>query len=210
MDLVNPKIDDYLDDLSSPEHPVLKEMETLARERSFPIIGSQVGSFLLTMTKAIGARRVLELGSGFGYSAFYFAKAVGVTGTVVLTELSEEHAEEARGFLARAGLDSRIQIEIGDGLELARAMEGPFDVIFNDVEKEDYPASFEIARNLLRPGGLFICDNMLWYGRVLESEPADDATRGVQELTRTLQRADDFSTTFIPMRDGLSVSVKLK
>ena len=210
MELVNRKIDDYLDNLSNTEHPVLREMEKLAKEHSFPIVGSQVGRFLYTITKAIGARRVLELGSGFGYSAMYFARAVGIRGEVVLTEFSTEQAGEAKEFLARAGFESRTRIEVGEGLELARAMEGPFDVVFNDVEKEDYPAVLELARDLLRPGGLFISDNMLWYGRVLQPETCDEATLGVLKLTRALQKAKDFSTTFIPMRDGISVSVKLK
>lgn len=208
MDIVNPDIDAYLERFSRWDHPVLQEMETLARERSFPIVGPQVGRFLYTVTRAMGARRVLELGSGFGYSAFFFAQAVGEGGEVTLTELSQDQAEQARGFLERAELGSRIRILVGDGLELARDLSGPFDVILNDLEKEDYPAVLDVARNLLRPGGVLICDNMLWYGRVLAPRP-DEATQGVLELTHRLHAAEDFATTLIPIRDGVSLSVRL-
>ncbi len=209
MDLVDPKIDRYVEQFSRWDDPVVREMEALARERRFPIVGPQVGRLLYTFTRAMSASRVLELGSGFGYSAYYFARAIRQGGVVVLTETDEAQAAEARDFLNRAGLGDRVKIEVGDGIKLAGELTGPFDIVFNDVEKEDYPAALAVAREQLRPGGLFICDNMLWYGRVLDPDPGDGETQGVVELSRELREATDFVTSLIPMRDGVTVSVKV-
>lgn len=210
LDLINPQVDEYLGQLVQSKDPVLVEMEAIAEEHSFPIIGPQVGRFLHTLAVATGARRVLELGSGYGYSAFFFATAVGEGGKVILTEYEEENAERAREFLKRAGLFDRAEVRVGDGLlltdDLERAGER-FDIIFNDTEKEEYPKALGVARRLLRPGGMLICDNMLWYGRVLDPDPEDADTAGVVELTRQLYDAADFITTLIPMRDGVTISL---
>lgn len=208
MDLLHPELDRYLHDLSRTDDPLLLEMERLAEERSFPIVGPQVGRLLYVVAAAAGARRVLELGSGFGYSAHWFARAVGPEGTVVLTEGSPDRAAEAETFLRRAGLADRIRIEVGNALEIAERIGGEFDVVFNDVDKEDYPKVLEIAAARLRPGGLFISDNMLWHGKVLECDPPDASTRGVVELTRRLSASEEFEATLVPLRDGVTVAVK--
>ena len=208
MDIVNPEIDRYLHELANPADPVLREMEVLAAERSFPIVGPQVGRLLQVLAVSISARRVIELGSGFGYSAYWFARAVGPDGLVVLTEASAERASEAESFLRRGGFSDRIRIEVGDSLELADRVEGEFDIVFNDIDKEQYPAVLGKASALLRPGGLLISDNMLWFGTVLEERPSTPSTEGVQGLTRLLYASEEFVTTLIPMRDGVTVSVR--
>jgi len=209
MDLVHPDIDRYLTSLAAHGDPVLDEMERLGAERNFPIVGPQVGRILETLARACGARRVLELGSGFGYSAYWFHRAVGPEGTVFLTEGSTERAGEADSFLTRGGFAGRFRIEVGDGLAIAEALAGPFDVVFCDIDKHDYPKALPLARRLLRPGGLFIADNMLWDGKVLSPAPGDRTTHGVLELTRALYAAPDFVTTLVPLRDGLTVAVKV-
>jgi caffeoyl-CoA O-methyltransferase len=208
MDLVDPRIDRYLAALAAHDDAVLREMEQIAATRSFPIVGPQVGRLLEVLARACGATRVLELGSGFGYSAYWFLRAVGPTGTVLLTEGSRENALAADEFLTRGGFAGRFRIEIGDGLAVAEALQPPFDVVFCDIDKHDYPKALPVARRLLRTGGLFITDNMLWDGKVL-NPPADDrVTRGVLELTDALQSAPDFALTLVPIRDGLTVAVK--
>lgn len=209
MNLIHPGVHRYLDSLARAGDPVLEEMERLAAERSFPIVGPQVGRLLFVLARASGARRVLELGSGFGYSAYWLARAVGAEGEVVLTELSPERAREAETFLRRGGLAERCRIHVGDALELARRLDAPYDLVFNDVDKERYPEALERAAALLRPGGLFVSDNMLWFGRVLDPPPGDAAARGVVELTRRLFATPRFVTTVLPVRDGVSVSVML-
>ncbi len=207
MDVVDPRIDRYLHELANPSDPILREMELLAAERSFPIVGPQVGRLLHLLTRAIGARRVIELGSGFGYSAYWFADAVGPGGEVILTEGSAERAAEAATFLKRGGLRDRARIEVGDGLEILDRIGGEFDIIFNDIDKEHYPKVLEPAAAALRPGGLLISDNMLWFGTVLDDEPVEPTTCGVKELTRRLYESADFRTVLLPVRDGVTVSM---
>ncbi len=206
MDIVHPDIDRYLHELANPRDPVLREMEVLAAERNFPIVGPQVGRLLHVLACSIRARRVIELGSGFGYSADWFARAVGPEGLVVLTEGSEERAAEAEEFLRRGGLADRVRVLVGDALEIADRVGGEFDIVFNDIDKQHYPSVLPKIAAMLRPGGLFISDNMLWFGSVIEQDPREESTRGVLELTRLLYESDDFDTVLLPLRDGVTVS----
>ena len=207
MDIIDPAIDLYLHELASPADPVLREMELLGAERSFPIVGPQVGRLLQLLASSISARRVIELGSGFGYSAYWFARAVGPEGEVILTEQSAERAAEAEEFLERGGFGDRMHVEVGDALEIIDRVGGDFDIVFNDVDKERYPQVLDKAAAALRPGGLLISDNMLWFGTVLEKNPAEASARGVKELTRLLYESADFQTVLIPLRDGVTVSI---
>jgi len=206
VDIIHPDIDRYLHDLANPDDPILREMEVVAAENRFPIVGPQVGRLLYVLARSVSARRVIELGSGFGYSAYWFARAVGPTGQVVLTDTSVERADLAGEYLARGGLADRVRILVGDALDIVERLGGQYDVVFNDIDKEQYPLVLERAAGVLRPGGLLISDNMLWFGTVLEPRPEDASTRGVKELTRLLYASDVFDTALIPIRDGVTVS----
>jgi predicted O-methyltransferase YrrM len=206
VDIIDPAIDRYLAELAGPEDSVLREMENLAATEAFPIVGPQVGRMLHLLARMIRARRVLELGSGFGYSAYWFARAVGPDGLVVLSEGSQQRATQAAEFLERGGLAQRVRIVVGNALEIVDTAGSDFDIVFNDIDKEDYPHVLDKAAKVLRPGGLLISDNMLWYGSVLQAEPAEASARGVKELTRRLYASPDFETVLIPLRDGVSVS----
>ena len=207
--IVDPRIEDYLRRLYDDGDAVRREMEELARERSFPIVGPLVGRHLAVLTRAIGARRVFELGSGYGYSALHFARAVGEGGEVHCTELSEENVRLAEGFLTRAGVWGRVRYHREEATAALRRVGGTWDIVYNDIDKDGYPATVELAFAHLRPGGLFITDNVLWSGRVLEGQ--DDgtpATRGVKEFTRRLLAHPGFLTAIDPTRDGVAVALK--
>jgi predicted O-methyltransferase YrrM len=206
VDIVDPAVDRYLRDLAGPRDPILREMELLAAEREFPIVGPIVGRLLQVLCRAIRARRVIDLGSGFGYSAYWLARGVGPAGRVVLTEKSPDQASQALDFLRRGGLAERVQIEVGDALDVIQRIGGEFDLVFNDIDKADYPRVFDRAAAALRPGGLLVSDNMLWFGAVLEERAADPETRGIRELTRLLHESDEFDTVLLPIRDGVTVS----
>ena len=208
MTILAAEIERYLHSLARSDDPVLLEMERVAEERDFPIVGPLVGRLLFVLARSAGASRVLELGSGFGYSAQWFARAVPEDGLVVLTEGSRERAAEARAYLERSGLLSRCRIEVGSALEILAEEKGEFDVVFNDIDKQQYGEVYDAARRVLRPGGLLISDNMLWYGKVLEESPSDPATAGVLALTRKLHASSEFTTTLVPLRDGVTVSVR--
>ena len=206
--ITNPKINSYIRSLPSRRHPVLRRMETHAQRNGFPIIGPMVGPILYQLARLIGARRVFELGSGFGYSAFWFAQAVGPGGLVIMTEGNEENSRRAMRYLASARLATRVRPLVGDALTHLARERGTFDIILNDIDKHAYPEVLPLARKKLRRGGILITDNMLWGGDVLGPRP-DRNTRGIIELTRALYRAPDFFTTFLPIRDGVTVSLKL-
>ena len=197
-----------MDGIASNKDAILTEMEELAKEQSIPIVGPQVGSLLYQLAVTINAKRVFELGSAFGYSAYWFAKAVGAEGEVNFTDLSKDNIALAHNFIERLGYQDIINIHMGDGSLIIDEIPGEFDIIFNDIEKEDYPMVIDKAYGKLRKGGLFITDNVLWYGRIL-SEDNSPATEGVRKFTELLLSHKGFYTTIIPIRDGLSISVKL-
>jgi predicted O-methyltransferase YrrM len=206
--IVSPEIERYLQDLHTSEDPTLREMERLADERRFPIIGPQVGRLCWLLSSAIHARDIFEMGSGFGYSTWWFAHAVGQSGRVVHTDGDQGRSAEARQHLEKAGLAGRVTFEVGDAREIITRYPGPFDVVFIDVDKEAYPDALELARVRVRPGGLILADNALWGGRVAAGDESP-STVAVQQFNRAAMRASDLVTTILPVRDGVAVSLKL-
>jgi len=208
--IVNPDIEAYLRRLYDDGDPVRHEMEALAAERRFPIVGPLVGRNLLLLARAIGARKVFELGSGFGYSALFFAQAVGRDGSVHCTDLSEENERMAKDFLTRAGLFSRVTYHREEATKALARVGGTWDIVYNDIYKDGYPETVDLAYQHLRPGGLFITDNVLWSGRVLESQnDGSAATRGVIEFTKRLLSHRGFLTSINPTRDGVAVALRI-
>ena len=210
VEIVDARIMEYLRRLYDDGDAVRHEMEALAGERQFPIVGPVVGRHLVLLTRAIGARRVFELGSGYGYSALHFARGVGEGGIVHCTELSDENIRLAEGFLTRAAVWDRVTYHREEATAALRRVGGTWDIVYNDIDKDGYPATVDLAHAHLRPGGLFITDNVLWSGRVLEGE--DDgsaATRGVIEFTRRLMGHSGFLTAIDPTRDGVAVALRL-
>ena len=207
---VNPAIEEYMLSLSgSSDHPVLDEMEKLAKEQNFPIVGRLVGMFLETMAKTINARRVFEFGSGYGYSAYWFAKAVGQGGKVICSDSDPDNKEKAKKYLEAAGLWDRIDFQEGFAQEIFNRTEGPFDICYNDVDKGDYPEIWQLARDRIRPGGLYIADNVLWHGRVALEEFTDIVpgwTEAIKEHNQLIFADPDFDTFINPVRDGVIVA----
>jgi predicted O-methyltransferase YrrM len=207
--IVNPEIEDYLRQLYDDGDPVRHEMETLAAQKKFPIVGPLVGRELLLLARAIGARRVFELGSGYGYSALHFARAVGEEGVVHCTDTSDENVRLAEGFLTRAGVFSRVTYHREEATAALCRVGGTWDVIYNDIDKDGYPDTVALAYEHLRPGGLFITDNVLWSGRVLPGQNDKAAsTQGVVEFTRRLLGHPGFLTSINPTRDGVAVALR--
>jgi caffeoyl-CoA O-methyltransferase len=210
MNIVDPGIEDYLRRLYDDGDPVRLEMEALGAARKFPIVGPLVGRHLAVLARAIGARRVFELGSGYGYSALHFARAVGEGGLVHCTERSAENVALARKFLERAGVWTRITYHQEEATAALRRVGGTWDIVYNDIDKDGYPETVELAHAHLRPGGLFITDNVLWSGRVLDGKDDGSAmTKGVREFTRRLFAHHGFLTTIDPTRDGVAVALRL-
>ena len=201
-------VDDYLYSMLPKREPVLAEMEDYASQHKIPIVGPAVARVLQQLARMINARTVFELGSAIGYSTIWWAQAVGDNGRVIYTDGDSKNAERARGYFTRAGVSSRISLHTGDALEYLSEQKQEFDIIFNDVDKEDYPRVLRLVAPRLRKGGLFITDNVLWSGRVAEKDPVEATTRAILEFNRKLYDAPDFYTTILPIRDGLAVALK--
>jgi caffeoyl-CoA O-methyltransferase len=205
-------VDRYLLDLAEAEHddPVLRRMEARAKEQNFPIVGRAVGRYLEMAARAIGARRVIELGSGYGYSAYWFARAVGPGGEVVCTDSDPENAKLAEEYLRSAGLWDRVRYHVGDALDGLAAESGEFDVVYCDVDKDGYPDCWRAGRERIRVGGLYLCDNVIWSGRVAHADQQGRSTVAIREHNRLVVEDDRYVGSIVPIRDGVMTALRVQ
>jgi predicted O-methyltransferase YrrM len=204
--IVNPEIESYIYGLLPPRDALLAEMEQQAERRGIPIVGPAAANLLAQLVRLSGARRIFELGSAIGYSTIWLARAAGPNAEVHYTDSSPANAEEARGYFERAGLTARIHIHVGDALGSLASVPGQFDVIFNDIDKTGYPAVLDAVPARLKTGGLLVADNVLRRGEV--TNPTDASARAVVEFNRKLFSSNDFWSSIVPLRDGLSISLR--
>ena len=206
--LVDPRIAAYLDGLVPARDPVMAEMEADALRTGFPIIGPASGHLCYLLARLTGARQVCELGSGFGYSTAWFARAVKENGGGSVQHVVWDAAlsGRAREYLRRLGLEDQVDFHVGEAVARLRALPGPFDLIFNDIDKEGYPAALDVIETRLRPGGLLIADNMLWSGRILDPSDQSPATNGIRDFTARIAGDPRWAGAIVPIRDGVMVA----
>jgi predicted O-methyltransferase YrrM len=214
MDIVNPAITRYLNGLAAvDDEPILLEMERLAEENGFPIIGRLCGQVLELMARSIGARRIFEMGSGYGYSAYWFSRATGPDGEIHLTDMDPENEKLALDFLGRAGLVGPIDYHVASAFDAFDATEGEFDIVYCDIDKGDYPEAWQRAKSRVRVGGLYMCDNMLWSGRVTGEDDGEDKrpewTKAIKEANELIASDPDWHSTITPLRDGVVIALRL-
>ncbi len=185
-------------------------MEAYAEKTDFPIIGPASGYLCYQVARMIGARRIFELGSGYGYSTAWFAKAVAENGggEVFHVVWDEELSQQARQHLAVLGYTGMIRYHVGEAVQTLRETAGPFDLIFNDINKDGYAASLPVIAEKLRPGGVLIVDNMLWPGRIFDPKDKTPATVSIRKLTELLTHSPDWIVSLVPVRDGVVVAYK--
>ena len=201
---------DYIASLVPPREPELQKMEEYAEEHGFPIIGPACGYYCYQLARMNGARSIFELGSGFGYSTAWFAKALKENGGGVVhhTVWEEELSKRAAGHLSRLGSADIVQFHVSEAVEALRRTEGPFDIVFNDIDKEAYPDSLPLIKQKLRPGGLLIIDNMLWHGQTLDANDHEESTEAIRRFTRDITTDPAWIVSLVPMRDGMIVAYK--
>ncbi len=207
MKIIEPKIENYISGLPRVEDAVLKEMEAYARRHDFPIIGAMAGRFLRQLALASNARAIFEMGSGYGYSAYWFAGGMA-GGRIICTDMSEENRQRGLDYLKRGGFMANVEFHVGNALEIIGKFDTPFDIILNDIDKESYPEAFELAVPRLRKGGIFITDNVLWSGRILHQKPTA-ASRAILEFNRRLFNSKEILSSLIPIHDGLGMAIKI-
>lgn len=204
------RVDEYITSLFARDDDVLAALREAADREGLPpiSIGAVTGRLLQVLISAVRAERVLEVGTLGGYSAIWMARALPRSGRLVTIEIDERHADFARRYFTRAGLDDRIEVRVGRALDVLPAFDGErFDVVFLDADKEPLPTYLDWSLRLLRPGGLLVADNALWGGRVLDPTTEDEGTRGVREFNRRLATDERLRGTIIPVGDGLAVAV---
>src|SRR6266481_9593338 len=202
-------VEEYLYGLLPERDAVISEIEDYAAQHDVPIIGPAVGRMLALFVQVSGAKRIFEMGSAIGYSTIWMARAAGPKGKVIYTDGDPEKARRAKDYFRRAGIAKRIEVRVGDALELLKESPGKFDLIFNDVDKQQYPAALRVALPKLRRGGLFITDNTLWSGKAARPAAPDDIhTLGMQEFNRLVYASKELYPVLIPLRDGVTVCRK--
>ena len=202
-----PEVEDYLYAMLPPRDEVLAEMEIEASKNKVPIVGPAVARVLYQLAVISGAKKIFEMGSAIGYSTIWWARAVGDGGRVVYTDGDPKNADKARRYFERAGVHRRITVRVGDAFEFLSEEKEQYDIIFNDVDKIDYPRALRLALPRLKSGGLFITDNVLWSGKVSQPDP-DATTKAILEFNKLIYESKDLFTTILPLRDGVAVCTK--
>jgi predicted O-methyltransferase YrrM len=204
------KAQEYIASLVPPREPEVLKMEKIAEDQGFPIIGPACGYYCYQLARMIGAKSVFELGSGYGYSTAWFAKAVKENGGGVVhhTVWEEELSKRAADHLSALGSGDVVKFHVGEAVEALRQTEGPFDIIFNDIDKEGYPDSLPVIKEKLRSGGLLIIDNMLWHGQILDPNDHENSTEAIRRFTRDITTDPDWIVSLTPMRDGMIAAYK--
>ncbi len=201
--ITNPDIEKYIESLSVVDDPVLIEMEEIGHRENFPIVDRLVGRFLYVITKLKKPSLVVELGSGFGYSAYWFAKAID-NGKVILTDYQEKNIERAREFFKKGGLEEKAEFYTGDAVEIAKNFKN-IDILFLDLEKTRYLEAVKSLENNLSKGAVIIADNVLWHGNVIDKNP-DKKTIAVKQFNEYM--FSHYFSSILPLRDGVLISMK--
>ena len=203
-------IQEYLTSLVPPREPELQKMEEYAEQNGFPIIGPVCGYYCYQLARMINAKSIFELGSGYGYSTAWFAKAVRENGGGVVhhTVWDEDLSKRAQGHLYALGSADLVKFHVAEAVETLRQVQGPFDIIFNDIDKEGYPDSLPISKEKLRHGGILIIDNMLWHGAIFDSSDQSPDNQGVLEFTRLITTDPGWIASLVPLRDGMFLAYK--
>jgi predicted O-methyltransferase YrrM len=213
--IVPDPVEQYLSRLNRSADSVLKAIARAGEERHLPLVDAEVGALLRTLAMAAGATRILEIGTAIGYSGIWLAGALSDGGSLLTMEMDADRAREARDNFERAGLADRVNVIVGDAQRMLAKVAGPFDVIFQDGDKQLYSPLLDRLVTLLRPGGLLITDNVLWDGEVVPgfvAKPRRDAddTRAIAEYNERLATHPQLLTSIVPMRDGVAISVKTR
>lgn len=203
-------VENYVYGLLPARSTVLEEMEEYAAQHDVPIIGPAVARLLALVVQISGAKRIFEMGSAIGYSTIWLAQAAGPKAQIFYVDGDAKNAERAREYFRRAGVAKRIRIQVGNAIELVKKAPGKFDLIFNDVNKHQYPDALKAGLPKLKRGGLLITDNTLWSGRAARPALSSDTdTLGVQEFNRLTYESKQLYSVLLPLRDGVTLSRKL-
>lgn len=211
---VREKLDQYRLDLFAPEDDILRRVQAESQAAGLPAISIHAddGRMLQFLLKAIGAQRIIELGTLGGYSGIWLARALPADGRLFTLDINPTHADFARRMFELAGLSDRIEIRLGNALDNLHklAADAPFDAIFIDADKDSYPAYLDWAIEHIRPGGLILAHNAFFGGSVIGAEERDPKlVDGLKTFNQRLASDPRLLGTIIPIGDGLAAAVRL-
>jgi caffeoyl-CoA O-methyltransferase len=209
-EITYPSVQDYLVSLVPPREPELQKMEDYAEKNNFPIIGPVCGHYCYQLARMLNARSIFELGSGYGYSTAWFAKALRENGGGVVhhTVWDEKLSQRAADHLSALGSTDLVEFHVAEAVETLRQTQGPFDIIFNDIDKEAYPDSLPVIKEKLRHGGILIIDNMFWHGQTLDPNDHEESTEAIRRFTRDITTDLDWIVSLFAARDGMIVAYR--
>ncbi len=208
MEASGEALEAYLESLMPERDAVLRKLEEEAEQEGIPIVGPHVGSLLMALSMASRCEKAVELGTAIGYSAIWIARGLQPGGKLTTVEAREEMAKRARESIEDAGLGDEVEVVVGEAMEVLPTLGRDHDLIFNDIDKEEYPRVLPLCKDALRPGGLLVTDNVLWGGRVASPDDKSPSTQAIRMYNRRLAEDRDMVTVIIPLRDGVSISVK--
>ncbi|MBI5154335.1 O-methyltransferase [Candidatus Poribacteria bacterium] len=187
--------------------PVFEEMHAEASRRNFPIVGPEAGRFFFQLARLRSPKRILELGSGFGYSAIWWALGCGGNVHIDCTEFKRSNIEQALAFAEKAGVRACLHYHEGEALASARKLDGPWDIIFCDIDKDSYGEAYAFAKERLRKGDLLLFDNALRHGDVAARE-RDATAEHIAGVTARAYADADMDLSLVPIRDGVLFAIR--
>jgi caffeoyl-CoA O-methyltransferase len=212
LDIANPEVEAYAEAHTTPADPVLADLAAETREtleRPQMLTGTIEGRFLELLVHGLAARRVLEIGTYSGYGTLSMAAGLPEGGRIDTCEISEQHAAVARRYLERAGYADRVTVHVGPALDTIRGIEGEWDFVFIDADKESYVAYYEDVLPRLSAHGLIAADNTLWSGRILDDADDSGSTRAIREFNEHVAADERVTSVILTVRDGITLIRRL-
>jgi caffeoyl-CoA O-methyltransferase len=211
MEITNEALQEYSEKHTSPESPLLSKINRdthLKVMRPRMLSGQLQGRLLSLISKMVQPKRILEIGTYTGYSALCLAEGLQQGGTLITLDKNEELESRVRGYIKEANAETCIDFRLGDATKMIPAIEGPFDLVFIDADKENYSTYFDLIIDKVRSGGIILADNVLWSGKVLDAKPDKD-TAAILNFNKKIHTDPRVENVLLPIRDGIFVIRKL-
>ena len=210
MNFISSKLQQYIDEHSMEESDLLKALDRETHQKVLQprmLSGSYQGRLLALLAKIIEPKKILEVGTYTGYATLCMAEGLATGGSIDTIDYNEELSDIQRRYFDQSSYRSQIVQHLGEAKDVIKTLTGPYDLVFLDADKENYPLYFDLIIDKLETGGVILSDNVLWSGKVLE-KAADEATSALQEYNHKINTDARVETIILPIRDGLTITRK--
>ena len=210
MNFISSKLQQYIDEHSAEESDLLKALDRETHQKVLQprmLSGSYQGRLLALLAKIIEPKKILEVGTYTGYATLCMAEGLATGGSIDTIDYNEELSDIQRRYFDQSSYRSQIIQHLGEAKDVIKTLTGPYDLVFLDADKENYPNYFDLIIDKLETGGVILSDNVLWSGKVLE-KAADEATSALQEYNHKINTDARVETIILPIRDGLTITRK--